>query len=137
MARRATLRAVLALALVAVLVSAQDASCETQGSCDAGLASPDVSTVAPAIEATTVEATPETAKAPEPESDSPRLDPPPDAMPPVESATPPRSRTASTRWRTRSRWRTTPRSRRHSDSSWSAREPRSKDSSGGWLSTND
>ena len=89
MARRATLRAVLALALIAVLVSAQDASCETQGSCDAGLASPDVSTVAPAIEATTVEATPETAKAPEPESDSPRLDPPPDAMPPVESATPP------------------------------------------------
>ena len=90
MARRATLRAVLALALVAVLVSAQDASCETQGSCDAGLASPDVSTVAPAIEATTVEATPETAKAPEPESDSQTLlDPPPDAMPPVESATPP------------------------------------------------
>ena len=89
MARRSTLRAVLALALVVVLVSAQDASCETQGSCDAGLASPDVSTVAPAIEATTVEATPETAKAPEPESDSPRLDPPPDAMPPVESATPP------------------------------------------------
>ena len=89
MARRATLRAVLALALVAVLVSAQDASCETQGSCDAGLASPDVSTVAPAIEATTVEATPETAEAPAPEAQSRRLDPSLDETPSVESETPP------------------------------------------------
>ena len=90
MTRRATLRAVLALALVAVLVSAQDASCEMQGSCDAGLSSPDAgSTVEPAIEATTVEATPETAEAPEPEAQSRRLDPSLDETPSVESATPP------------------------------------------------
>ena len=90
MTRRATLRAVLALALVAVLVSAQDASCEMQGSCDAGLSSPDAgSTVEPAIEATTVEATPETAEAPEPEAQSRRLDPSLDETPSVEPATPP------------------------------------------------
>ena len=90
MARRATLRAVLALALVAGLVSAQDASCAMQGSCDAGLSSPDAgSTVESAIEATTVEARPETAKALEPEARPPRLDPSPDEMPSVDSATPP------------------------------------------------
>ena len=90
MTRRATLRAVLALALVAILVSAQDASCEMQGSCDAGLSSPDAgSTVEPAIEATTVEATPETAEAPAPEAQSRRLDPSLDETPSVESETPP------------------------------------------------
>ena len=90
MTRRATLRAVLALALVAILVSAQDASCEMQGSCDAGLSSPDAgSTVEPAIEATTVEATPETAEAPAPEAQSRRLDPSLDETPSVESGTPP------------------------------------------------
>ena len=90
MTRRATLRAVLALALVAILVSAQDASCEMQGSCDAGLSSPDAgSTVEPAIEATTVEATPETAEAPAPEAESRRLDPSLDETPSVESETPP------------------------------------------------
>ena len=90
MTRRATLRAVLALALVAVLVSAQDASCEMQGSCDAGLSSPDAdSTVEPAIEHSTVEATPETAKALDPEARSPRLDVSPEETPSDESATPP------------------------------------------------
>ena len=90
MARRATLRAVLALALVAGLVSAQDASCAMQGSCDAGLSSPDAdSTVEPAIEHSTVEATPETAKALDPEARSPRLDVSPEETPSDESATPP------------------------------------------------
>ena len=90
MTRRATLRAVLALALVAILVSAQDASCEMQGSCDAGLSSPDAgSTVEPAIEATTVEASPETAEAPAPKAQSRRLDPSLEETPSVESATPP------------------------------------------------